>query len=106
MNSYSMESNTNYPINKSFGQNIQQNFVQNSHQNITQKNIQNIPVIMTRSPKNRKSSYQLKNNQNINFSNLTMQFEGLCNFSIFLRACTPFILNKNSEKIVKCLLKI
>jgi hypothetical protein len=29
-----------------------------------------------------------------------MQFEGLCNFSIFLRACTPFLMRKDSEKIV------
>jgi hypothetical protein len=52
----------------------------------------------------RKSSYKMQNNLIDNLSYLSTQFEGLSNFSIFVRACTPHVLKRDCEKIVLLIL--
>jgi len=48
----------------------------------------------------RKSSYKMQNNLEDNLDYLSTQFEGLSNFSIFVRACTPHVLKRDCVKIV------
>jgi hypothetical protein len=79
---------SNFAMLNGFSQNIPTKMVTN-----IQSNLQNIN-------NNRKNSYKIKNNLNLNFSNLMHQYEGMCNFSIFIRACTPNILKREINKMV------
>jgi hypothetical protein len=42
-----------------------------------------------------------QNIQNTNLQIFTSHYEGLCNFLIFLRSCTPYVLKRDSNLIVK-----
>jgi hypothetical protein len=49
-------------------------------------------------------SNHLKKNkqvQRMNVQSLTSQFEGYCNFNIFMKSCTPHVLKKDSNLIVR-----